>query len=474
MGQVALTLENRRLYSAQQFLKFLEWKVKTMKYELFIAWRYLLAKRKVGFISLITFISIGGVAIGVMSLIVVISVMNGFDKDLREKILGTKSHLVLEQHSGMADYRELIEKVREDANVAAAAPVILGQGMLKSRSVAFGVAVKGVDPELEDTVTSLRDNIPIGSLDVLIDEMREADDKLQQSVSIFSVTPTFGGIILGKEVAKNLFNVSSFKDKEFERQMLRNYLGRKVKFTSPVEQDTPAGRVPRVETLQVVGIFESGLYDYDATLVFMSLPTTQRLYDRHDTVPRVEMRLQDLNAVEETAERLNSLLLQEFNRNYYFTTWKEMNQVFFRALQIEKLAMFIILVLIILVAAFNIASTLIMVVMEKTKDIGILLSMGARRRSIMSIFLLEGAAVGLDGVLIGSLVGVGVCEFLEVYKIDMPGGGGIYYIDTLPVQMLLSDFSLIVITALGVCLLGSLYPAWRASRLVPTEALRYE
>jgi len=433
------------------------------------------------FISLITLISVAGVALGVMSLIVVISVMNGFDKGLREKILGTKSHLVIEDYYGIDAYKEVVEEVVKDPNVVGASPVILGQGLLRYGNTAFGVGVKGIDPDLEEGVTKLGEIIMVGSLDPLSEESRKAKSSQIESatapslVSISSLDPTYGGIILGKEVARNLFGIfTDRKSKDYEKRLMTAIIGKKVKFTSPVEEDTPAGRVPRSEPLEVAGVFDSGLYDYDATLVYISLPSAQRLYDRQGKASQIEMRLGDLNLVDDVASRLEERLDNRFGISFYMRTWKQMNQVFFRALQIEKFAMFIILVLIILVAAFNIGSTLIMVVMEKTKDIGILMSMGAKRRSIMAIFCLEGGVVGFFGTLFGSIAGIAICAFIKIYKIPVPGGGDIYYFDTLPVQMLYSDFFLIVFTTMAICFLASIYPAWQASRLIPTEALRYE
>lgn len=454
-----------------------------MRFEYFIGWRYMLARSQVKFISVISLISIGGVSVGVMSLIVVISVMNGFDRDLRERILGTKSHLVINDFYGIANYRDLIEEVEKEANVVAAAPSVIGQGMLKHYNAALGVVAKGLDPDLENQVTRIRDNIVAGDDELLREDVRKARARIADPsrevdlISISSVIPSYSGIILGKEVAKSLFGLSAppgDNHKEVEREMLRSVIGKRVKFISFAEEDTPAGRVPRTETLEVSGIFDSGLYDYDMSLVFLALPTAQRLYDRKDRAMQIEMRLKDLNKVDDTAILLQERLQDRFDRLYGLVTWKEMNSVFFRALEIEKLAMFIILVLIVLVAAFNIASTLIMVVMEKTKEIGILMSMGAKPSSIMKIFLFEGGVVASVGTLLGSIAGVAICLLLRVYEIKMPGGGNIYYIERLPVQMLVSDFLIIIGTTILVSLVAAIYPAWQASRLVPTEALRYE
>ncbi len=454
-----------------------------MRFEYFIGWRYMLARSQVKFISVISLISISGVAVGVMSLIVVISVMNGFDRDLRERILGTKSHMVINDFYGITNYMELAKEIEREPNVVAAAPSVIGQGMLKYYNAALGVVAKGLDPNMEDRVTRLRENIVAGSDELLVEDVQKAQARVTdpsrtvETVPIGEIKPHYSGIILGKEVAKQLFGLTTPPEdnhKEIEKEMLRSVIGKRLKFISFAEEDTPAGRVPRTETLEVAGVFDSGLYDYDMSLVFLALPTAQRLYDRKDKAMQIEMRLKDLNKVDETAVLLQQRLQDRFDRLYGFVTWKEMNSVFFRALEIEKLAMFVILVLIVLVAAFNIASTLIMVVMEKTKEIGILMSMGAKPGSIMRIFLFEGGVVASVGTLLGSIAGVLICLFLRVYEIKMPGGGNIYYIERLPVQMLASDFIIIIGTTILVSLLAAIYPAWQASRLVPTEALRYE
>ena len=414
-----------------------------MSYELFIGLRYLKAKRKQTFVSLITLISIAGVMVGVTALIVVIAVMNGFKEDLRDKILGVTSHVVISRFDGnISKYQEVRAKVGEVSGVSAATPFIYTQVMISSRKAISGAVLRGIEPKTASKVINLPKNLRAGSLEEL-----EAENKPEGMRS----TP---GIILGNELARNI-------------GALR---GDPVTVISPLGRLTPLGRVPRSQTFRVAGIFDSGMYEYDSTIAYVSLWAAQRFLGIGDRVTGIEVRVDDIYAADRVARAIGKAL---DGYPYWSRDWMRMNKNLFSALKLEKIVMFIILTLIILVAAFNIVGTLIMVVIEKTRDIAILKSMGATRRSIMKIFMIEGAVIGLVGTLLGLLGGYTLCTLLATYKfIELPSD--VYYISTLPVQMNPLDVALIAVAAIVITLAASVYPAWQASRFDPAEAIRYE
>ena len=414
-----------------------------MSYELFIGLRYLKAKRKQTFVSLITIISIAGVMVGVTALIVVIAVMNGFKEDLRDKILGVTSHVVISRFDGnISKYQEVRAKVGEVAGVKAATPFIYTQVMISSRKAISGAVLRGIEPKTASKVINLPKNMRAGSLEEL-----EAESKPEGMRS----TP---GIILGNELARNI-------------GALR---GEPVTVISPLGRLTPLGRVPRSQTFRVAGIFDSGMYEYDSTIAYVSLWAAQRFLGIGDRVTGIEVRVDDIYEADQVARAIGKAL---DGYPYWSRDWMRMNKNLFSALKLEKIVMFIILTLIILVAAFNIVGTLIMVVIEKTRDIAILKSMGATRRSIMKIFMIEGAVIGLVGTLLGLLGGYTLCTLLATYKfIELPSD--VYYISTLPVQMNPLDVALIAVAAIVITLAASVYPAWQASRFDPAEAIRYE
>ena len=414
-----------------------------MPYELFIGLRYLKAKRKQTFVSLITLISIAGVMVGVTALIVVIAVMNGFKEDLRDKILGVTSHVVISRFDGnISKYQEVRAKVGEVSGVNAATPFIYTQVMISSRKAISGAVLRGIEPKTASKVINLPKNMRAGSLEEL-----EAENKPEGMRS----TP---GIILGNELARNI-------------GALR---GEPVTVISPLGRLTPLGRVPRSQTFRVAGIFDSGMYEYDSTIAYVSLWAAQRFLGIGDRVTGIEVRVDDIYEADRVAKAIGKAL---DGYPYWSRDWMRMNKHLFSALKLEKIVMFIILTLIILVAAFNIVGTLIMVVIEKTRDIAILKSMGATRRSIMKIFMIEGAVIGLVGTLLGLLGGYTLCTLLATYKfIELPSD--VYYISTLPVQMNPLDVALIALAAIVITLAASVYPAWQASRFDPAEAIRYE
>jgi len=417
-----------------------------MSYEIFISLRYLKAKRKQAFISLITWISIGGVAVGVTALIVVISVMGGMQEDLRNKILGTNSHVVVLSNEGaMTKYGEIIKKIEGVPHVVSASPFIFNQVMLTSHSSVSGVAIRGIDPDLEAKVTDLSKRVKEGGLKFL---------KTPQSSEL--QTPNselIEGIVIGKDLARNL----------------AVFLGDTIDVVSPFGRATPMGTTPKVEKFRVVGIFDTGMYEYDSSLALISIPAAQRFFSMGETVTGIEIKVDDIYLADSVADKIHSML----GFPYWTRDWMEMNKNLFSALKLEKFGMFVILTLIIIVAAFNIIGTLIMMVMEKGRDIAILKSMGATDNSIMKIFIMEGLIIGIAGTIIGCIGGYVLCELLDTYHfIKLPSD--VYQLDTLPVKMNPLDFLYISLSAIVISFLATIYPSWNASRLDPVEALRYE
>lgn len=412
-----------------------------MPYELFIALRYLKAKRGHTFISIITFISILGVTVGVTALIVVLSVMTGFEEDLRNKILGVNAHLVvLELGKGMRYYQDVAEKTKQVEGVVASTPFIYQQAMLSGGGGVMGVVIRGIDLQTVGGVTVLPQRLSQGGLDGL-------------KVPLGDSSKESPGIIVGRELSKNL-GISLMDE---------------VDILSPTGTVTPMGPIPRIARFKVVGIFDLGMYEYDSSMAFISIENAQMFFRLEDMVTGLEVRIKDIYRAKEIGEGLQRVL----GSPYWVRTWMDMNKNLFSALKLEKIAMFIILVLIIVVAAFNIISTLIMVVMEKAKDIAILKSMGATSAGIMKIFMIEGLVIGVTGTLLGLLGGFGLCELLRRYQfIKLPSD--VYYISTLPVKMEPLMVFAIGMAAIGISLVATLYPSWQATRVDPVEAIRYE
>lgn len=418
-----------------------------MRYEWFIGLRYLKAKRKQTFISIITFISIFGVALGVWALIVVLSVMSGFESTLKEKILGTQAHLVILKASqeGFEGHEEVLKKAESVPGVVAAAPFVFSQVMLSSESAVSGVVLKGIAPDQETRVTDLGRNMKAGSLLAL----KKGDEKEGPA------------IILGSELAKHL----------------RVGVGDPIQVISPLGTMTPMGMMPKMKRFVVGGLFHSGMYEFDNTIAYISVESAQRFFGMGTQITGIEVRVKDIYKVKEIAREIR----KRIGFPFWTKDWMEMNRNLFSALKLEKIAMFIILVLIVLVAAFNIISTLIMVVMEKNKDIAILKSMGATSQGILRIFVIEGLVIGVVGTFLGAIVGLVTALNLEKVTAFVENLFGfkvlptdVYYIDKLPSQVNPLDVGLIILTAMLISLLATLYPSWRASKLDPAEALRYE
>ncbi len=419
-----------------------------MPYELFIGLKYLMAKRKQFFISINSIISILGVALGVTALIIVLAVMNGFEKDIKEKILGTYSHVILMKHGdeGIAKYSALIEQVKGYERVVSASPFVYNQVMLTSKANVSGVVIRGIDPDSAVEVTNIGRAIKEGSLSKL---------KAQGGAG------TIAGIIIGRELARHL----------------GTFLNEPITVISPMGTITPMGMVPRMKQFKVVGIFNVGMYEYDSSLAYISLKEAQRFFDMGNAVTGIEIKVDDVYK----ARKVARVIQENLGFPYWTKDWMEMNKNLFSALRLEKVIMFIILFLIVFVAAFNIVSTLIMVVMEKNRDIAILKSMGATARSIMKIFIIEGLIIGAVGTILGALTGLLVAINMETiagYVEKILGfevfPRDVYYLERFPSELNPADVVIIVIVAVMLCFLATLYPSWKASRLDPAEALRYE
>jgi len=419
-----------------------------MSYELFIGLRYLMAKRKQFFISINSIISILGVALGVTALIIVLAVMNGFEKDIKEKILGTYSHVILMKHGdeGILKYSALIEQVKGYERVVSASPFVYNQVMLTSKANVSGVVIRGIDPDSAVEVTNIGRAIKEGSLSDLKTQGRDG---------------AIPGIIIGRELARHL----------------GTFLNEPITVISPMGTITPMGMAPRMKQFEVVGIFNVGMYEYDSSLAYISLKEAQRFFDMGDAVTGIEIKVDDVYK----ARKVARVIQENLGFPYWTKDWMEMNKNLFSALRLEKVIMFIILFLIVFVAAFNIVSTLIMVVMEKNRDIAILKSMGATARSIMKIFIIEGLVIGAVGTILGAIAGLlvainmetiaGFVEKIlgfEVFPRD------VYYLERFPSELNSADVIIIVTVAVMLCFLATLYPSWKASRLDPAEALRYE
>ncbi|HET9042813.1 MAG TPA: lipoprotein-releasing ABC transporter permease subunit [Burkholderiales bacterium] len=413
-----------------------------MQYELFIGLRYTRAKRRNHFISFISLISMLGMALGVAALITVLSVMNGFQKEVRARILSVVSHVQITGPGGqLAQWQGVADAARRNPDVAAAAPYVNGQAMLVNEATARGALVRGIDPALEGRVAEVANKMIAGRIEAL-----QAGEF---------------GIVLGADLARSL----------------RASTGDRVTVIAPQGLVTPAGIVPRLKSFRVVGLFEVGHYEYDSGLALMHIADAQRLYQLGDEVSGVRLKLTDLFE----SRRVARELYREIGGDILISDWTRSHANFFRAVEIEKTMMFIILMLIVAVAAFNVVSTLVMAVTDKQADIAILRTLGATPRSIMQVFMVQGVIIGVLGTLLGVAGGIAlalnidvVVPFLERLLKMQFLSKEVYFINELPSDLHAADVIAITSVALVLSLIATLYPSWRASRVRPAEALRYE
>ncbi len=418
----------------------------SMKYEFLIGLRYTRAQPREGggnqFISFIALISMLGLALGVAALIIVLSVMNGFQKELRERILGVVSHIQVSSESGeLADWSHVVQGVARHPQVRAAAPFVQQQGMLSFDGQVRGVMVRGIMPRAEDTVANFSRHMSAGKLEQLV--------------------PGEFGIVLGAELAHGL----------------QVRVGDKVTLLAPQGLVTPAAILPRVKQFRVVGIFDVGMFEFDSGLALIDMSDAQKMYRMEDRVSGVRLKVDDLFA----APKISRELLRYLDADVGVTDWTRSHANFFRAVDIEKRMMFLILLLIVAVAAFNIVSTLVMAVQDKRADIAILRTLGASPSSIMGIFIVQGTLIGVIGLLSGVTLGVAVSlnidvvvPFIERLFSMQFLAKDVYYISELPSDMHWSDVGTISVVSFVLTILATLYPSWRASRTQPAEALRYE
>jgi lipoprotein-releasing system permease protein len=407
-------------------------------YEIFVSLRYLKTKKRYGTVSLNTFISIAGVVIGVATSIITLSVMTGFQGYFRDKILSAISHIVVLEYSGIGvqDEKTLQEKVAGVAHVKATTPFIISQAMLTSKDRVQGVVVRGINPETEGSVTSLEKNITEGSLR----DLEAPGRKLP-------------GIVIGEDLARK-FGVA---------------IGDTITMVNPIGEETAMGMVPKMRKFELVGIFDAGMYDYNTGFAYLSLPEAQKFFGMQGRVSGIEVRVDEIY----NADKISDAIRSAVGYPYYTRNWIEMNKNFFSALKLEKIGMSLILVVIIIVASFNIIGTLTMIVMEKNREIAILKSMGAPSGSIMRIFMFAGLVIGSVGTTLGSLIGYGAVALItKTGVISLPKD--VYQVSHLPLSITGLDILFIAATALGISFLATLYPSWQAAKQDPVEVLRYE
>lgn len=412
-----------------------------MGYESFIAKRYFRAKRKTGFISIITYVSIIGVMIGVAALDIVLSSFNGFEDEVRTRLFNADAHIQLRKYyvDGIQEYHQLMDTVSTLQHVEGISPVIVREGVIRSRDNNQPVVVRAVDPVTVGTVNDVPRSIVNGEFNLGMKTMEGRE---------------LPGIILGRYLAESLMIFSA-------GEIVTLFI---------IPQEANIFSPPRVKQFYVTGISEIGFYEYDKVMAYVSLESGQKLFDMPNVVSWIEIKLDDYNLAGKVA-----LEIEKMVGGYPFVTktWFELNRSLYSWMTIEKWGAFLILCLIIMVAAFNIVSSLIMIVMEKTREIGILKSMGATSRGIMQIFLFEGIIVGMIGTALGSAIGCTVCYLQQTFGLlRLPPD--VYLIDKLPMKMQAFDFLMIAAAAIILCLVASVYPAYKASRLEPVEAIRYE
>lgn len=409
-----------------------------MRFELFIARRYLRAKRKQAFISVISLVSILGVALGVASLIIVLGVMNGFSENLRDKILGINAHVIVGSYAGgISQYSELSNELGSLHGVQGVAPFVYTEVMLSSPGGVKGVVLRGIDPNKATDVLGL-------SKEMIMGKVRDLNHDGE-----------YPGIIIGQELALSL-GLS---------------VGDNVNLLSPSGKRSSAGFTPQITTFVTKGIFKTGMYEYDSSFGYTSISAAQEVMGfQEDMVTGIEIRVNNVDQAHTVSNAVDEYL---GGYPYYVRNWMEMNQNLFAALKLEKIAMGVILVMIVLVGSFSIVTALVMLVMEKTRDIAVLMSMGATRALIRRIFMVLGMVIGAVGTALGFFFGLGISYLLKKYQfIRLPAD--VYYLDHLPVLHQPVDLLIIGLAAMFLCFLATIYPARKASNLNPADALRYE
>jgi lipoprotein-releasing system permease protein len=407
-----------------------------MPFELHIALRYLLARRSQAFISLISLISTLGVMVGVSALIIALALMTGLQGELRNRILGATAHVYVSKRTGMADYHAEVKRLEAVPGVTGAAPAILGKALLRNEHDDAFISLKGIDPALEPAVTDVGKSMIEGSVAALSDAGHEDD---------------VPGILVGADLAKEL--------------QLR--VGDSVTLLTPEGTLSPMGMMPRARRLRVAGIFRLGLYEFDATYGFVSLPLASRLLDKQADL--IELRVKNFYDAPAIARHI----ADTFGPDYWVQDWADMNKSLYSALWLEKMAISITIGLIVAVAALNIIASLVLLVMEKSRDIAILKTMGATRRSVMLVFMLQGLVIGLVGTIAGAALGTGLSWTLDRYKlITIPAD--VYQVSHVPFVVLPLDFAVVVLSAVVICFLATLYPSRQAAKLDPVAALRFE
>ncbi len=412
-----------------------------MSFELFVALRYLFSRRKQTFIYIISIMSILGVALGVGALVVVLGVYNGFSTDIRDKILGANAHAIVMSHipDAFSDAQKVMDTALSVPGVIGATPFIYTELMLSAPAGVKGLILRGIDPETAPKVLSMLNTMQQGSVQGLI---------LPKD---YVGAP---GIIIGNELAKRL----------------SLGVGSRVNLLSASGDATAKGFTPKVRPFTVVGVFKTGMFEYDVSLAFVTLPSARTVLGvPENRITGIELLVDDVYKADTIAETVAKKLSSPF----YVRHWMEMNANLFAALKLEKVGMFILLTMVVLIGSFSIVTTLVMLVMEKTRDIAILMSMGATRSNIRRIFMLQGTLIGLFGTILGYILGLSVAYLLKEYQfIKLPQG--VYTIDHLPILLTWSDSLLVGASAMLLCFLATIYPARQAAKLEPAEALRYE
>jgi lipoprotein-releasing system permease protein len=419
-----------------------------VRFELFVAARYLRAKRRQAVIGVITVISVIGVTAGVASLVIALSINAGFQKDLQDQLLGSQSHinLVRVQNDGIENWRELMERLEKQPHVTGVAPAMYGQVMASRGARASGALLKGVIPGYENRVSELLKSIKLGSAAPL-EPCADTDEACKTG-------KTLPPVVLGKDLAETIGAT----------------VGSTIMIISPQGELSPLGMMPKYQQFKVAGIFRSGFYNYDSAWGFIRLSDAQRLFSLPESVISViEFKIDDLYKAEEVGNELEKAA----GPGFLAKNWMDENRALFRALRLERVVTFLTIGLIVFVAALNILISLIMMVMEKTKDVAVLISMGARRRQIRGIFMFQGVLIGVIGTVAGLILGYGVAIAGAKYHF-VALSSEVYSIDYLPFAPRLIDGVLVAAVALLISFVATLYPSWSAARVLPAEALRYE